>query len=537
MRVRRLARNNRLNRIAIQNEEHRGRNGTKTRNERSPIQNLQQEIGNRAVQELLTAKNVEPSQRIGSADEENEQEANRIRRQVMEASKNQRQGPCSCGDRCAGCTTAKRNQSFEDHGHDNLGRETQRRISIMRDVQERDPNRSEKWESRIPHPDQLHSLSGRSRGGGTELDPGALGPMQAYFDRDLSSVRIHTDRRAANSANAMNANAYTIGHDIFFGTGRYAPETKTGLGLLAHELAHVVQQSGGQSPDVQFNRDYDDLTRQYVNEALSHHELVARLTSQHWLSPEARRRFLRSYFTQLFLAWDRSPPTPERLDELVEQYDQIVREHESHRETAREEAAEIELIDELGDPSTEPVLGGADLEEWRQSTLSGYERRAGEEVDPYTRLIRFISIWDYLGLDWYGYDQFLFFRDTREYYMIYVPFFFRNPSEFEEVEEEFLRKAEDFREWRRQTGIPQEEFARQGRQVKAELNLGVIQSALPFKGIVETVNKGWTLIESGYDVHQCVHKRDDGSCVKLLQRFVLHTVGRDAAWARRSPPR
>jgi hypothetical protein len=61
--------------------------------------------------------------------------------------------------------------------------------------------------------------------------------------QDFSSVRIHTDANAAKSAEAVAAHAFTAGNHIVFGTGQFAPGTNTGRRLLAHELAHVVQQS------------------------------------------------------------------------------------------------------------------------------------------------------------------------------------------------------------------------------------------------------------------------------------------------------
>jgi|GEM_PF-1354838 len=61
---------------------------------------------------------------------------------------------------------------------------------------------------------------------------------------DFSQVRIHTDARAAQSAREVGAAAYTVGRDIVFGSGQFAPDTERGQALLAHELTHVVQQSG-----------------------------------------------------------------------------------------------------------------------------------------------------------------------------------------------------------------------------------------------------------------------------------------------------
>lgn len=60
---------------------------------------------------------------------------------------------------------------------------------------------------------------------------------------DFGKVRVHTDERAAEAARALNARAFTLGHDIVFAAGEYAPETSGGRFLLAHELTHVLQQS------------------------------------------------------------------------------------------------------------------------------------------------------------------------------------------------------------------------------------------------------------------------------------------------------
>jgi len=70
------------------------------------------------------------------------------------------------------------------------------------------------------------------------------GFMESRFGRDFSSVRVHTGAAAAQSAQAIDAAAYTLGDNIVFGAGRYAPSTAGGRRLLAHELAHVAQQAG-----------------------------------------------------------------------------------------------------------------------------------------------------------------------------------------------------------------------------------------------------------------------------------------------------
>lgn len=75
--------------------------------------------------------------------------------------------------------------------------------------------------------------------------------MEARFGHDFSRVRIHTDAAAADSARSLNAFAYTVGPDIVFARGRYAPATDAGRHLLAHELTHVVQQTSAGTLAVQ----------------------------------------------------------------------------------------------------------------------------------------------------------------------------------------------------------------------------------------------------------------------------------------------
>ncbi len=78
---------------------------------------------------------------------------------------------------------------------------------------------------------------------GQPLDPATRAFMEPHFGHDFSRVKVHTDAKAAESARAVNALAYTVGRDVVFGGGQYIPGTTLGRKLLAHELTHVVQQS------------------------------------------------------------------------------------------------------------------------------------------------------------------------------------------------------------------------------------------------------------------------------------------------------
>ena len=77
---------------------------------------------------------------------------------------------------------------------------------------------------------------------GSQLDSSTREFMESRFRYDFSNVRIHTNENAARSAQDFNAMAYTIGNRVVFGKGQYSPNTVKGRKVLAHELAHVVQQ-------------------------------------------------------------------------------------------------------------------------------------------------------------------------------------------------------------------------------------------------------------------------------------------------------
>src|ERR1043166_430673 len=81
------------------------------------------------------------------------------------------------------------------------------------------------------------------RSPGQPLDIETRAFFEQRFGHDFSEVRVHTDARAAESAEAVDALAYTVGRHIAFGSGQYAPGSSAARRLLAHELTHVVQQS------------------------------------------------------------------------------------------------------------------------------------------------------------------------------------------------------------------------------------------------------------------------------------------------------
>lgn len=118
-------------------------------------------------------------------------------------------------------------------------------------------------------PASVASVIGSS---GTELPAATRGFFESRLGHDFSGVRIHNDAAAAASAHDVNALAYTVGDHVVFGAGEYRPETARGAQLLAHELAHTVQQRGLQTysagvpmaagpEDARLEREADDFAR------------------------------------------------------------------------------------------------------------------------------------------------------------------------------------------------------------------------------------------------------------------------------------
>ena len=86
------------------------------------------------------------------------------------------------------------------------------------------------------------------RSPGRPLEPSVRTAMEPRFSHDFSNVKVHTDSKAAESARAVNALAFTVGSQVVFAQGQYRPESAQGRHLIAHELAHVVQQADASGP-------------------------------------------------------------------------------------------------------------------------------------------------------------------------------------------------------------------------------------------------------------------------------------------------
>ena len=165
--------------------------------------------------------------------------------------------PCSCGGGCPRCQARssglgalRLSQPADAQEREADQAATQvlagRKVSIGAGRPARDLLRSAQPAAASGHaPAVLRAgLQGRPRA----LDAGTRRQLEGRLQQDLSAVRLHTGPQAAASAAAVQARAYTVGHDIVFGAGQYASATRAGQQLLAHELVHVLQQRSGAAP-------------------------------------------------------------------------------------------------------------------------------------------------------------------------------------------------------------------------------------------------------------------------------------------------
>jgi hypothetical protein len=124
---------------------------------------------------------------------------------------------------------------------------------------------------------------------GQPLDRQTQQLLQRRMGADFDNVRVHTDARAAESADALQANAYTVGRDIYFAAGKYNPGSAEGTRLIAHEVTHTLQQGSGEAPtapaphgsvlvgDVHdpMEREAEDVAEAVVNRSAHEHRVTA----------------------------------------------------------------------------------------------------------------------------------------------------------------------------------------------------------------------------------------------------------------------
>ena len=206
----------------------------------SPYLQLQRTVGNQAVLNMFCAGRIQAKLRISQPGDPFEQEADRVADQVMRMPLDETLSPappqihrkCSAcasgGAPCSKCAGEEEDLHIDRKAN---GAGTDSESSVADNF-----------------------LSGL--GPGQPLDSSTRAFFEPRFRRDFSAVRIHADSRAAESARAIDARAFTLNSKIVFGQGHYKPSSSQGLMLLSHELVHVLQNDSthGQHTDGQICR-------------------------------------------------------------------------------------------------------------------------------------------------------------------------------------------------------------------------------------------------------------------------------------------
>jgi Domain of unknown function (DUF4157) len=213
-----------------------------------PLGALHGAIGNRGVGRLIQARI-----KVNEPGDIYEQEADRMAEVVMR----KKVAPCRCGGTCRHCR-AKREETLQRQAEPVAKRFKQ--ATLQAPATPSNPASTETGKAPSEKkPEQgtgisvaLKAYISQSLGRGQPLGPATRRFMENAFEQDFGPVRIHTDRAAAQATKALSAHAFTLGNSIWFGRGQYQPHSSQGQHLLAHELAHTVQQRGS-IPSLQRN--------------------------------------------------------------------------------------------------------------------------------------------------------------------------------------------------------------------------------------------------------------------------------------------
>jgi hypothetical protein len=224
-----------------------------------PYLRLQGTIGNQAVLHLLQGRILQAKLAANHPSDAYEQEADHIAEHVVGKPETHLQRACACGNptmaggECSDCSKKNRPSL-----------QTKLQVNEPGDIYEQEADRiadhamaapTHPALSVPPHIQRFTGQPARQTDGapasvdhalassGSPLEPALRQDMEERLGYDFSRVRLHSGSVAEQSARDVNALAYTIGHNIVFGAGRFSPGTDEGRRLIAHELTHVVQQS------------------------------------------------------------------------------------------------------------------------------------------------------------------------------------------------------------------------------------------------------------------------------------------------------
>jgi len=234
----------------------------------NPLLELQRSIGNNAVQRLIRSPFIQTKLQISTPGDQHEQEANRVADTVTripepepEEEKEEHVQAKPLTPQITRLVQREAEEPFEEEKDDNDATELMAQRAVP--VAVREDDEEEKIATKPNEgPQVTPSVSANIRAlqsGGSPLPPATREFFEPRFDADFSQVRVHTGAGAEETANSINAKAFTVGRNITFGAGRYEPHSQEGRQLLAHELTHVVQQGAASTRTDGVQRQHETL--------------------------------------------------------------------------------------------------------------------------------------------------------------------------------------------------------------------------------------------------------------------------------------
>ena len=209
----------------------------------SPFHTLQRNLGNQAMQQLLETSLIQAKLNIGQPGDKYEQEADRVAEKVMnmpdEAVYDLPKIPEKVHRKCT-----KEDGDIQCRSlFTNIAPLIQRQDEMIEEDDEEEKLQTK--EALAKTPVGVHRITadlGNIRSEGQPLPIFVRTFFEPRFGCNFGSIRAHYDTSSQQLANALNAQAFTLGKDIYFGRGKYQPETIEGKRLIAHELTHTIQQ-------------------------------------------------------------------------------------------------------------------------------------------------------------------------------------------------------------------------------------------------------------------------------------------------------
>lgn len=216
---------------------------------RKPLNETADKTGVRVMHNFANISVLPPSRaiqrklKIGQPNDKDEQEADSVADRVMSMPEPNLQRKCK---KCEDEELQRQEDEEEDELQQKpLSNQITPLIQRQEEEQEEEETVSPKSQpGRAPEVTPgLESDISSMKGGGSPLPDSTRAFMEPRFGHDFSKVRVHTDSRAADTAQSINAKAFTVGNNIAFNSCQYSPSTISGKRLLSHELAHVIQKS------------------------------------------------------------------------------------------------------------------------------------------------------------------------------------------------------------------------------------------------------------------------------------------------------